>query len=182
MGIHLSRVVCANTFAAALAEKEGIFKIRHNSTLLDDLPEWFANAWGAANKRIEIQKLAMEGLVTLHMTPELIEQSLAVALPVGNLIFTGNPKADELRQNQYDSRERMAMKHRLEVMERYEATDEAANYGQYSDTAYHLLGAFAEWADHFAPARTDSSRALKAFTGIYAQSKQVLGEFLLKQV
>ena len=181
-GYTFVRVVCANTWAAALGEKEGIFKIRKNSNLLIDLPEWFEGAWSAAENRINIHRQAMEMLVRLPMTEELLQAALEVAVPVGSLIYTGSTKEDARREKQYKALESQAIAHRAAIMERYESKDEEAMYNDKAGTAYHLLGAYTEWADHKAPARSETSRALNAFAGIRAQRKQILAKWLLEQL
>ena len=181
-GYTFVRVVCANTWAAALSEKEGIFKIRKNSNLLEDMEEWFGGAYHNAQEKVELHKVAMQDLVNLPMNVELLDAALEVAVPVSNLYLTGVASQDELRIRNNKSQEKQAVVHRAEILERYESKDVEADYGKYAHTAYHFLGAFTEWTDHFAPARNVHNRAMKAFTGTYAQRKVILTKWLLEQI
>lgn len=181
-GYTFVRVVCANTWTAALNEKDGIFKIRKNSNLLEDMQEWFGGAYANAREKVTLHQMAMENLVRLPMTEDLMMAALEVAVPVSNLYLTGVAKQDELRVKAHEAQQKQAIAHKAEILERYESSDTEADFGKHKNTAYHFLGAYTEWADHYAPARNPHNRAMNAFTGVRSQRKVILTKWLLEQV
>lgn len=178
-GTTFVRVVCANTVAMAVDEGYTL-KVRKNSNLLEILPQWLRGAWEGCEGRFAAQAEALTRLTNVSMTDELIAGALEVAVPVGNLIFTGDPDTDALREKRHESAKDCADRDRLQILERYYSTDETANMGALTGTAYHFYMAAVEWYDHFAPARDDKNRAMSALVGAHASHKANLAKHLLK--
>lgn len=179
-GYTFVRVVCANTVAMALSEGFTL-KVRKNSNLLEDLPKWLRGAWESSEDRLTAHAAAVSTLTHLDMTEQMVQEALEVAVPVGNLILTGNREYDDLREKRYEQQLLIADRNRAQVLERYNSDDETAIMSVGNRwTAYHFYMAYIEWADHFAPARDDKNRAMSALVGAHAAHKANLAKHLLK--
>ena len=178
-GTTFVRVVCANTLAMALSEGHTM-KVRKNSNLLEILPTWFKGAWEGCEARFSAQAEALASLADIPMTDELVQQALEVAVPVGNLILTGDPDTDALREKRYESQLDVADRNRQQVLNCYYGEGETSVAGESANTAYHFYNAYIEWADHLAPARDEKNRAMSALIGAHASHKTNLAKWLLK--
>jgi phage/plasmid-like protein (TIGR03299 family) len=136
-----TRIVCANTLSVAIQEDGAAFKIRHTvnaqtrmSAALQVMQHVKREAVGLKGKMLR--------LADRKLTRESIEHVLDRLFPKSK-----DEQASQMRRNGTIS----------EVLSLYEQNDANA-YASIKGTAYNLLNAVTEYADHFRTARGNGSK------------------------
>ena len=135
------RVVCANTFAVAMGESGAAWKVKHTANAKQRLDIGLQVMRNVKKQAIGLKDKMLK-LADRKLTRESVEHVLDRLFPKSK-----DEKANQTRRDGTLS----------EVLSLYEANDNNA-YASVKGTAYNLLNAVTEYADHFRTARGNGSQ------------------------
>jgi len=127
-----TRVVCSNTWAAALAGAGSIYTVRHMGNLAGQMAE-AERALGIAYKHDELLASLGSELLSHKVTERFVAEWAETILPMP----TGPEVGERARQNQLDRRTGLLL-----------TWKEAENLENVRDTAWGAMQAAVEWDEH----------------------------------
>ena len=139
--IVAERVVCSNTLAVAMSESGATFKIRHTVSAEQRLKLALSIMRSVKGQAVSLKE-KFERLAARKLTRESVEHVLDRLFP--------KPKEEGASETRRDGT-------LSTVLSLYEANDQNA-YPSIQGSAYNLLNAVTEFADHFRTARGNGSK------------------------
>jgi phage/plasmid-like protein (TIGR03299 family) len=136
-----TRVVCANTLAVAMGERSTSFKIRHTASAKQRMDDALLQLGEIKSTAMDL-KSKMERLASRKLTRESVDHILDRLFPKST-----DDKANQTRRDNTLT----------EVLSLYANNDRNA-FPSVQGTAYNLLNAVTEYADHFRTARGQGSK------------------------
>lgn len=172
------RVVCQNTMDAALSDLQSVFKVDHDTLVMEDTIGWISDVLQTAEEKSMVIKEAMEIMAQRRMTDQEVQVTLKTVVKTSKEPHkTGSPLYDAKLMEEWERKNTLAVTRQNVIGELYNGSMTGYESPAVRGTAYGVYCAVAEACDHIFPTRGDDNSSF--VTGWRSQYKDVAFKHLL---